>query len=103
MYNRFEDPQHKKWAKAVKEKDNFTCQICNKQGVYLNSHHIYSWDKYVDLRFIVNNGITLCQYHHDMFHKIYGEGKNTRSQYDEYARILDIIKNITLNNGEDIL
>lgn len=94
MYNRFEDPKHKKWAKKVKIKDNFTCQVCNKKNVYLNSHHIYSFDIFVDLRFVVSNGITLCEFHHKMFHEIYGSGRNTEFQFSEFLKIIKIIKKI---------
>jgi len=98
MNDRFSDPRHKKWAKAVKARDNFTCQICGKQGVYLNSHHIYSYDTYEDKRFDIDNGITLCSYHHEIFHSIYGAGNNTGIQFKEYVNMLRIIKKIAAKN-----
>lgn len=32
--------EYKDWRKEIFERDNFTCQKCNKKGIYLNAHHI---------------------------------------------------------------
>lgn len=53
--------EYKIWRKAVFERDAYTCQVCKKVGGELNSHHIKSWSEYKELRFDVNNGITLCE------------------------------------------
>jgi len=94
-YNRFEDPKHIKWAKDVKKRDRFSCRVCNIKNVYLNSHHLNSFDIFVSQRFNIDNGITLCQVHHDDFHQIYGHGKNTVYQFLEFLEIINIIKIIT--------
>jgi len=48
-----------KWAKAVKERDNYICQICFKYDIEIHAHHIFSWDAFVDKRYIEfkNHGI----------------------------------------------
>ena len=65
MRRNFEDPLYKKWRKAVYQRDNHTCQWpgCNNRK-RLNAHHIKTWSNYPALRFLVDNGITLCYYHH---------------------------------------
>jgi 5-methylcytosine-specific restriction endonuclease McrA len=53
-------PEYVSWRTAVFERDNYTCRGCGKRGCYLEAHHIKSFAKHPDLRFVVNNGITYC-------------------------------------------
>jgi hypothetical protein len=92
---RFDDPKHFEWSKKVKEKDGFSCQICKKIGIRLHSHHMNSYDIFKDDRFLVENGVTLCEDHHNLFHKIFGSGKNTIIQYSQFLEIVKLIhKNV---------
>lgn len=90
--DRFKDPKHIKWAKKVKERDNFTCQICKKDNVYLNSHHLNSFDIFIKERYDINNGITLCFQCHDFFHSVFKKGRNTRFQFKQFLEIINIIR-----------
>lgn len=66
------------------ERDNFTCKVCCRDHVYLNAHHLNGWDKFPEQRFDENNIITMCKCCHDVFHKIYGKGKNTNEQFQDF-------------------
>lgn len=101
-YNRFEDPDHIAWARAVKKRDLFTCQICNATEVYLHSHHLNSFDYFVEERFDVSNGITLCENCHIMFHDIYGHGRNTKYQFQEFKDFLKVLDNVFNDISNDI-
>lgn len=46
--------------KMVLERDNYTCQICNKRGGALQVDHIQKWADYIEGRFNMNNCRTLC-------------------------------------------
>jgi hypothetical protein len=84
-------PKNKFWIKGVFKRDNYTCQLCDKRGVYLEAHHLeglarlvekflkeYSnfntiKDKWILLKLAVSykpfwnikNGITLCKHCHN--------------------------------------
>jgi hypothetical protein len=73
--------EYRKWRKEVFTKDSYLCQICGKNTRDLHPHHLNSFDKFVEQRFDVNNGVTLCTKHHKQFHKEHGYGKNTTEQY----------------------
>lgn len=59
------DPAYVDWVKQVKRRDKKTCRLLNAEckGI-LTVHHIYSWSKFPQKRYDINNGITLCQAHH---------------------------------------
>jgi hypothetical protein len=53
-------PEYTEWRLQVFGRDNYTCQNCNKRGVYLEAHHIKPFADFPELRFAINNGITYC-------------------------------------------
>ena len=57
------------WSKKVRERDNFKCQFPNCiETKNLHAHHIKSYLEYPELRYELNNGITLCSKHHEELH-----------------------------------
>jgi len=67
-------------------RDNFTCKCCGYNGGKLNVHHINNFADFKELRFDVENGVTLCQKCHNLFHKEYGKRFNTREQLINFAQ-----------------
>ena len=63
---------YKNWRAKVYERDNWTCQRCNIKGKKINAHHIKSWKYYPELRYNIENGITLCEDCHKAVHQYYG-------------------------------
>jgi hypothetical protein len=53
--------EYKLWRIAVFERDNYTCQGCKKRGsTEIHADHIKPFSLYPNLRFVPNNGRTLC-------------------------------------------
>ena len=52
--------EYKEWRKKVFERDNYTCCNCNIRGGFLHADHIKPFCKFIDLRFELENGRTLC-------------------------------------------
>lgn len=77
--------KYKEWRNAVYQRDGFKCRKCGDNGI-LNAHHILNFSTYEDLRFDIDNGITLCKDCHREFHKMYGLRNNTRKQLDEFLQ-----------------
>jgi predicted restriction endonuclease len=92
-YDRFKDPRYVKWAKFVKVRDNFTCQICGREGVYLNSHHMNAWNAFENDRYDIYNGVCLCTTCHTFYHSVSASasGSNTKEDFEQFKKIMEIV------------
>jgi hypothetical protein len=77
-------PEYDLWISSIFERDNYTCQKCNKHGGDLNAHHIKEFSRIIEENKIssteeallceelwdLNNGITLCIKCHKKEHSI---------------------------------
>ncbi len=75
------------WHRGVLKRDNYTCQVSGERGGRLAVHHLYSWASHKELRVDPTNGITMKENLHNLFHRLYGKGKNTPEQYHEFVRV----------------
>lgn len=56
---------YKHWRRKVQERDKFKCKMLNTDcSGRIEVHHILGFTQYPELRYEVNNGITLCHFHH---------------------------------------
>lgn len=59
------NPNDKQWKYSVYKRDNFICRINNQDcNGHIIAHHILGWASHPELRYEINNGITLCHAHH---------------------------------------
>lgn len=58
------------WSRRVR-KENNSCAVCGAQEI-LAAHHIHLYCKVPELRYIVENGITMCLACHTEYHRAHG-------------------------------
>ena len=86
-----ESTRYHDWRKLVYSKDYYTCQCCGNIHNGLNAHHIKNFSSNEELRYDLNNGITLCSECHPTaspvgFHNIYGTRNNTPDYQHQHQR-----------------
>lgn len=67
------------WRNSVFRRDNYTCQICGQHGGRLQAHHIKGYKQYPDLRWDLNNGVTLCVECHKKTDNYGSRGRDSNS------------------------
>jgi len=59
------DSAYQEWHKQVRTRDSWKCLMKNKDCCgKIEVHHILAWRNFPELRYDINNGITLCHFHH---------------------------------------
>lgn len=59
------DMAYKEWRRKIWKRDNFKCLFNNSEcNGKIIAHHILSWKKYLELRYKISNGVSLCHKHH---------------------------------------
>jgi len=79
--------EYKIWRDNVFERDNYTCQQCGDRGVKLNAHHIKDFANHPELRFDINNGITLCEDDHKKTDSY--KGRNKRKHMEKNGEVTE--------------
>ena len=101
---RFRNPHYKNFIQQCFNRDDYTCQISGKKSKGdIVVHHIngYNWD--IENRTNIDNGITLNKEIHKEFHKLYGKGNNTKTQFIEFLDLLYKQNRISENRRQLIL
>lgn len=67
-YGRSNRRAGREWQRAVREKDNYTCQRCGVYEKHVHTHHVAPRSQRPDLKYIVSNGKCLCNSCHSWVH-----------------------------------
>jgi hypothetical protein len=59
--------RYENWTKEVYKQGNHICYLCGIKDK-MNAHHIFPWKDYPELRFVIENGLCLCERCHIDLH-----------------------------------
>jgi hypothetical protein len=68
----------KEWRNEIRNRDNWTCQDCGERREQIEAHHIEKWEENEELRFCIDNGVSLCLECHYLRHEENGDKVETR-------------------------
>lgn len=75
------------------KRDNHQCSICGNSENLVGHHKDgYNWCK--ERRMDLSNFATLCEFHHDLFHKLFGIGNNTEIQFNIFLQTLENLEGL---------
>lgn len=81
--------EYKSWRAAVLSRDKYICRECGTQNAIMHAHHIKPFRDHPELRFAVDNGLTLCASCHA---RIEGPLVKLESQVKRAKTILDKLR-----------
>lgn len=76
--------EYKLWRNSVFARDAFLCIKCWIDTHNNHAHHVINFNSHPELRFAIDNWVTMCKHHHELFHKIYWNKNNNREQLNEF-------------------
>lgn len=78
-------PAYKEWSRGVRNRDGWKCKISNDDCCgRLEAHHILGYSEHPELRYSLNNGITLCHTHHP---RVRSEEKRLSPYFQELVSV----------------
>jgi 5-methylcytosine-specific restriction endonuclease McrA len=101
--------EYKTWKEQVFERDGYMCMACgDSRGGNLQAHHILNFNQYPELRFDVDNGITLCNECHNpsiqgSFHNIFGVQNNTMEELNKFIELKHQQLNLSVEKLNELI
>lgn len=74
--------EYRAWRHGVFARDGYKCRKGRSHSTHLQPHHILNFHAHPELRYDIENGVTLCVLCHKDFHRAFGKKRNTRLQIE---------------------
>lgn len=85
-------PEYKGWRNKVFALDGWKCVLCGSKG-NLEAHHIVKWGSSVEKRYLVSNGVSLCQNCHQT---VTGNEENFKNTFQNIvAQRMEAARNLS--------
>jgi len=56
------------WSRFVRDRDNYTCQVCGNDTDKMDAHHLFDKTEYPQLVLELSNGVCMCKSCHSKLH-----------------------------------
>lgn len=90
-------PAYIDWRNSIYKRDNYSCMCCKvdanklrQNELKIHAHHIKNFKDYPDCRIDLDNGITLCEKCHLLFHSLYGKIMTNELQLNEFLELYSL-------------
>lgn len=90
--------EHTKWSKAVITRDK-VCVIC-KSEKDLQAHHLNCYSYFPLERYKLSNGITICDFHHTLYHTSYNISFRAKTTKKDFNNFLELISKLEQHNKQ---
>jgi predicted restriction endonuclease len=81
--------QYRDWRSSVLNRDK-KCDICSSTSD-LQAHHLEHGSHNPELRYDIDNGVTLCKFHHTLFHCSYNNSYRVKCTNKDYLNFIELL------------
>ena len=89
MSKRSSDRGYRQWRAKVIRRDG-GCVICGSKKRRA-AHHMNCWSYFPESRYDMENGVTLCGFHHMLFHTSYKNSYREKCTIKEYKNFIEML------------
>lgn len=93
--------EYRKWRVHVIRRDK-VCVACGSHK-RRQAHHLEDGSHNPDLRFLVDNGVTLCYECHMAFHTMYKKSYRMKCTKDDFDNYMDLYRFVEKRGTVDVL
>lgn len=93
--------EYRIWRAKVIRRDS-VCQVCGSVK-FRHTHHKNDASSFPELRFSVDNGVTLCSKHHIMFHTSYKNSFSESCSDKDYTNFIELISALKEEFKEELV
>ena len=83
--NKRRGEEGKVWSRTILKRDGYVCIVCGEKRGGLHAHHLNNYAVFIEDRYKINNGVTLCKKCHYLFHRKFSFLRTTKSDFYKFC------------------